>query len=72
MPTYTTFGSDGATAIAPIDPVSNELSETFVHVLPASSVRQTPPALPMKKLCGRPGTPVTVVERPPREGPTIR
>ncbi len=40
-------------------------SETLFHVIPALSVRQTPPpAVPMKKRSGCPGTPATVVVRP--------
>ena len=43
VPTYTMFGSDGATATAPIDPMGIPWSEIGVHVRPAFSVFHTPP-----------------------------
>ena len=48
VPTYTTFGSEGATAIAPIDPAMSVSSEIGCHVIPASTVFQTPPPVPPK------------------------
>src|SRR5690242_20986002 len=42
VPTHTTFGSLGATATAPTDPVRTE-SNTGVHVTPAFVDFQTPP-----------------------------
>ena len=43
MPTYTTFGSLGATAIAPTVPVLKEPSEMLRQLMPMLSVFQTPP-----------------------------
>jgi hypothetical protein len=43
VPTYTTFGSLSATAMAPTEPAPNALSESGVHEMPASTVFQTPP-----------------------------
>src|SRR5215469_15519286 len=66
------FGSDGATATAPIDPVDSA-SNTGIHVRPASSVFHTPPLFtPMKNVLGCPGTPVAPTVRPPRKGPIER
>jgi hypothetical protein len=42
LPTYTTFGSDGATASAPTEPVSWP-SKMGVHVRAPSTVFHTPP-----------------------------
>jgi hypothetical protein len=43
MPTYTTFGSDSATAMAPTDPVFMNPSEMFRQVIPMLSDFHTPP-----------------------------
>src|SRR3954469_16785517 len=43
LPTYTTLGSDSATAIAPMDPVRKNVSEMLRHEAPAFSVFHTPP-----------------------------
>src|SRR5438045_3092992 len=43
VPTYTTFGSSGATAIAPTLPIRKQQSDTLRQLLPASSVFHTPP-----------------------------
>ena len=46
VPTYTTFGSDSATAIAPMDPFIRAPpgpSEMTFHEWPAFSVFHTPP-----------------------------
>ena len=51
VPTYTIFSSEGATAIAPIDPTVICPSETLFHEFPASVVFQTPPpVVPMKNV----------------------
>ena len=42
LPTYTTSGLDGATAIAPIEATGCP-SNTGIHVRPAFTVFQTPP-----------------------------
>src|ERR1700679_3132555 len=66
------LGSEGATAIAPIDCVGCE-SKIGFQVRPSSSVFPTPPlTTPDKKVCGLPGTPVIARVRPPRNGPTNR
>src|SRR6185312_56624 len=44
VPTHTMFGLFGASAIAPID-ASGSFSNTAFHVMPPSSVLNTPPAL---------------------------
>ena len=44
MPAYTVRCADGATAMAPTDPVRKEPSETLRQNRPASVVFQTPPA----------------------------
>ena len=73
VPTQTTSGSDGATATAPMEPTAKSSSETLVHETPAFSVFHTPPPVePIQNSWGRPRIPVTVVTRPPREGPTMR
>jgi hypothetical protein len=43
MPTYTTFGSDSATAMAPTEPVLKYPSDTLRQVMPMLLVFQTPP-----------------------------
>src|SRR5687767_7609393 len=43
VPTYTTLGSDSATAIAPMEPVRKCVSEMLRHDAPAFSVFHTPP-----------------------------
>jgi hypothetical protein len=43
MPAYTTFGSDGATAIAPTDPVFTCPSVTGDQLVPPFVVLKTPP-----------------------------
>src|ERR1039457_962473 len=59
VPTYSTFGSDGATASAPTDAMGWS-SEIGAHVWPAFSDFQTPPAAvrageppPHRGICGR-------------------
>src|ERR1044072_3006501 len=46
VPTYTMFGSDSATRMAPIDGVRKKPSETFCQLSPALVVFQTPPPPP--------------------------
>jgi hypothetical protein len=43
VPTYTTLGSDGATAMAPIEPAMRVESVVGSHVMPPSLVFHTPP-----------------------------
>src|ERR1043165_4563942 len=66
------FGFEGATAIAPIDPVGWS-SKIGFHVRPASVVFQTPPLFtPMKNVSGRSGIPAAPTVRPARYGPMHR
>src|SRR5580765_6754203 len=52
---------------------SESLKPTFVQVSPASVVFQRPPpTAPKYASFGRPFTPDTAIERPPRSGPTLR
>src|SRR6478735_12587156 len=68
LPTYTTSGAEGATAIAPIDATGCE-SKTGFHTRPASTVFHTPPfTAPTQNPLGRPATPLTAATRPPRKG----
>ena len=48
IPTYTTLGSDSATATAPTEPVPSWPSETLSQRMPPSVVFQTPPPVPPK------------------------
>src|SRR3990172_454086 len=43
VPAYTTFGSESATSIAPIEPTGSWPSETLTQLCPASVVFQMPP-----------------------------
>ncbi len=43
VPTYTMFGSEGATSTAPTDETVLMLSKTGNHVVPALVVFHTPP-----------------------------
>src|ERR1044072_9067909 len=67
------LGSESETATHPVEPSGTLPSVIGVHVAPPSVVRNSPPlATPMKNVFGCDGTPVTVVTRPPRAGPTSR
>src|SRR5581483_12524204 len=73
VPRYITCGSESETATQPVDPRGTLPSVIATHEEPPSVVLNNPPlATPMKKVLGCEGTPVTVVTRPPREGPTNR
>src|SRR5579871_17064 len=72
LPTYMTFRSDSATAMAPIEAIFCS-SKTGFHVAAASVLFHTPPATaPKYHVDGSPGTPVTASTRPPRKGPIWR
>ena len=47
IPTTTTFGSDGATAMAPTAALPKSSSDTGSQDAPAFSVFHTPPVVPM-------------------------
>src|ERR1017187_6199981 len=71
VPAQTMFGSDGATAIAPIA-CAVILSKTGTNVLTSSTDFQTPPeAEPRYQVRTSPGTPVMDATRPPNDGPII-
>src|ERR1700687_3980557 len=66
------FGSEGATANAPIE-ATGWPSKIGVQTTPASVGFQIPPSTdPKKKVAGSPGTPATATTRPPRKGPISR
>src|SRR5580704_3510269 len=72
VPTYRTFLSESATAIAPIEAIFWS-SNTGFHEAPTSVLFHTPPATaPKYQVLGSPGTPVTATTRPPRNGPIWR
>src|SRR6185436_17736221 len=67
------FGSESATATDPVEPSGTLPSVIGVQFAPLSVVLNNPPlATPMYNVFGCEGTPVTVVTRPPRAGPTSR
>src|SRR3954469_15385517 len=66
-------GFDSDTATAPTDELLSCPSVTGVHVSPLSIVFQSPPpTAPKYASFGRPLTPLTAIDRPPRSGPTLR
>jgi hypothetical protein len=69
VPTQTTDGADGETAIAPIA-CTGCASKTGTYVNPLSLDFHTPPeAAPMYQVLGSPTTPDTAEIRPPATGP---
>src|SRR5919109_4250944 len=73
MPMYTMSGFDSDTATAPTDELLIWPSVTGAHVFPASVVfHSPPPTAPKYASRGRPLTPDTAIERPPRAGPMLR
>src|SRR5471032_2982219 len=73
MPMKTMSGLDSETATAPTDELEIRPSVTGAHFIPPSVVFQRPPpAAPKYDSFGRPLTPETAIERPPRSGPTLR
>ncbi len=71
VPAQTTFGSDGATAMAPTDAASCR-SKMGSQPTPPSLLRHSPPeAAPAYQVSGSPGTPATAETRLPM-GPTWR
>src|SRR5689334_13163677 len=73
IPMYTTSGLDSETATAPTDALFTWPSVTGVHVIPPSVVFQSPPpTAPKYASFGRPFTPLTAIDRPPRSGPILR
>src|SRR4051794_10933307 len=73
MPMYTTSGLDSETATAPTDELVSWPSVIGVHFEPPSIVfHRPPPTAPKYASFGRPLTPDTAIDRPPRSGPTLR
>src|SRR6266849_2821891 len=73
MPMKTTSGRDSETATAPTEELLIWPSVTGAHFMPASVVFQRPPpTAPKYASFGRPFTPDTAIDRPPRSGPMLR
>src|ERR1700704_3861918 len=73
IPMYMVSGFDSDTATAPTDELLIWPSVTGAHFAPPSVVFQRPPpTAPKYASFGRPFTPVTAIDRPPRSGPTLR
>src|SRR5688572_25416642 len=73
MPMKTMSGLDSETATAPTDELVICPSVTGAQLLPASVVfHNPPPTAPKYASRGRPFTPATAIERPPRSGPMLR
>src|SRR6476619_2543554 len=73
IPMYTTSGFDSDTATAPTDALFTWPSVTGVQLMPPSVVfHSPPPTAPKYASRGRPFTPLTAMERPPRSGPMLR
>ena len=66
-------GFDSETATAPTEELVIWPSVTGAQLLPASVVFQRPPpTAPKYASRGRPFTPATAIDRPPRSGPMLR
>src|SRR4249920_38602 len=73
MPMYTTSGFESDTATAPTDELLIWPSVTGAQFSPASVVfHRPPPTAPKYASFGRPLTPLTAIDRPPRGGPMLR
>src|SRR6185436_20878009 len=73
IPIQTTLGFASDTATAPTEELVIWPSVTGAQLLPASVVFQSPPpTAPKYASRGRPFTPDTAIERPPRAGPMLR
>src|SRR4029450_4303395 len=73
MPMKTMSGFDSDTATAPTDELLIDASVTGTHVSPLSTVfHSPPPTAPKYASFGRPFTPLTAIDRPPRGGPMLR
>src|SRR5437763_4380178 len=73
VPMKTTSGRDSETATAPIEELVIWPSVTGAHFMPQSVVfHRPPPAAPKYDSRGRPFTPDTAIDRPPRSGPMLR
>src|SRR5262249_37114559 len=73
MPMKMVSGLDSETATAPTDELLICPSVTGVQLAPLSIVFQRPPpTAPKYASFGRPFTPETAIERPPRSGPMLR
>src|SRR5215468_5411593 len=73
MPMKTVSGRDSETATAPTEELPITPSVTGAHFIPPSIVfHNPPPTAPKYASRGRPFTPVTAIDRPPRSGPMLR
>src|SRR5262252_4689732 len=73
MPMKTSSGRVSETATAPTDELLIWPSVTGAHFMPPSVVfHRPPPTAPKYASRGRPFTPVTAIDRPPRSGPMLR
>src|SRR6185437_4645868 len=73
VPMNTMSGLLSLTATAPTDALAICPSVTGAQSSPPSVVFQSPPpAAPKYASCGRPLTPLTAMDRPPRSGPMLR
>src|SRR5207248_1272233 len=73
VPMKTTSGRDSETATAPTEALVIRPSVTGAHFMPPSIVFQRPPpTAPKYASRGRPFTPATAIDRPPRSGPMLR
>src|SRR6266571_3129945 len=73
IPMYRTSGFDSATATAPTDELFSWPSVTGAQFVPLSVVfHRPPPTAPKYASFGRPLTPDTAIDRPPRSGPMLR
>src|SRR6266849_5764343 len=73
IPMYRTPGFDSATATAPTDELFSWPSVMGAQCVPPSVVFQSPPpTAPKYASFGRPLTPDTAIDRPPRRGPMLR
>ena len=69
MPMQTMSGFESDTATAPTEELVIRPSVTGAQLLPASVVfHRPPPVAPKYASRGRPFTPATAIERPPRSG----
>src|SRR6186997_143681 len=73
IPIHTTSGFESDTATAPTEELVICPSVTGAQLLPASVVfHRPPPTAPKYASRGRPFTPATAIDRPPRSGPIAR
>src|SRR6266545_497623 len=67
-----TLGSEGATAIEPVEEIGWSSNTGFQESPPSSDLQTPPEAVAAKKTLELPGTPATRATRPPQAGPRRR